>query len=232
MLMRLKKILRRFGFDIVRYRSFWHDTAVPLNPRTILDIGANNGAFAKKMRALFPTAHIYSFEPLHDCFEQLEKDMQEDSHFKAFNVALGTYSGESVIQRSSFHPSSSLLPMSTLHKTLYPKSAGMSEEKITVARLDDIARNISIEEPLFIKMDVQGFEAEVIKGGTEMLKRASLVLMETSFVPLYENQPLFGDIHRLMQELGFEYRGRAEAHYNQKTNELLYEDSVFVRKIK
>ena len=230
MLMHVKRFLRKFGFDVVRYRSFGDDILTPLAPKTILDIGANNGKSAQEMRKRFPHAQIYSFEPLQDCFRELTKKMAGDKNFQAFNVALGKESGESVIKRSSFHPSSSILTMSNLHKTLYPKSAGMSEERITIARLDDTVRDIKIEKPLFIKMDVQGFEAEVIKGGSETLKHAELVLMETSFVPLYENQPLFGDIHTLMQERGFEYRGRAESHYNKNTNELLYEDSVFVRK--
>lgn len=228
--MHIKKLLRRLGFDIVRYRSVWDDVIGPLQPRTILDIGANNGVFAHEMRSRFPEATIYSFEPLRDCFEELNLRMQGDTKFRAWNVALGAESGEATIQRSSFHPSSSLLPMLNLHKELYPKSAGSSEEKIIVARLDDIAADIEIEQPLFIKTDVQGFEAQVISGGQQTFSKAQAILIETSFVPLYEGQPLFSDIHAQLTQLGFEYRGRGDTHYNPHTKELIYEDSLFIKK--
>jgi hypothetical protein len=57
-------------------------------------------------------------------------------------------------------------------------------------------------------MDVQGFEDRVIAGGLRTLERASVLWVETSFVELYEGQPLFADIHDRLRDLGFEYRGR------------------------
>jgi len=110
-----------------------------------------------------------------------------------------------------------------------PKTAGVQIETIHIARLDDVAKDISIKGKVVIKIDVQGFEDKVIAGGTETFKRASLILIETSFVELYEGQPLFGDIHDQLRALGFSYYGSAAEHRNQKTGELLYQDSIFVR---
>jgi FkbM family methyltransferase len=230
MLMTIKKFLRSYGYDIIRYHSFYDRDLKPLGIQTILDIGANTGEFSKEMRTLFPDAEIYAFEPLKDCFETINTKTAGDTKFHRYNIALGETNGDSVIQRSSFHPSSSLRTMAPLHKELYPKTKDSFEEKIQIARLDDVMRDTLLKTPIFIKMDVQGFEDSVIRGGTETIEKASVLQVETSFVPLYEKQPLFGDIHAQLQALGFSYKGTSAQHRNPKTGELLYQDSIFVRK--
>lgn len=228
--MRIKKILRRLGFDLVRYHSFWDDVAQPMGIRTILDIGANEGVFSIEMRKRFPDAFICAFEPLHDCFEELNRRMAGDERFMSFNAALGEEKGHTEINRSASHPSSSLLPMAGLHKVLYPHSAEHTKETIEMERLDDLMQGVSFESPALVKIDVQGFEASVIKGGRETLKRCDIIVVENSFVTLYEGQALFGEIHDLLKELGFSYRGRSETHYDPHTKEPIYEDSVFIKR--
>jgi FkbM family methyltransferase len=227
--MTVKNILRSLGYDVVKYHSFWDDIARPRGIKTILDIGANDGAFAKRMRAQFPQARIFSFEPLHDSYEKLVHAMHGDEKFRAWNVALGEKSGEAIIHRSASDPSSSLLPMAALHKKLYPHSAAHTDEKIRVERLDEVLSQEDLELPMLVKIDVQGFEESVIRGGKNIIRTADMVLVENSFVPLYEGQALFGEIHDLLRSLGFSYRGRSETHYNQRTKEPIYEDSVFIR---
>ncbi len=227
--MQIKGLLRKRGYDLVRYRSFWDDVAKPLQPQTILDIGANDGAFAERMRKQFPNARIISFEPLKDAYEALNKRMEGDKNFVAYNIALGESAGQTVIHRSASNPSSSLLPMGALHKKLYPHTAEHTDETIEIKRLDDVLNPQTLQKPLVIKIDVQGFEAGVIRGGQKIIKTADIVLVENSFVTLYEGQALFGEIHELMQQLGFSYRGRSETHYNEKTREPIYEDSVFMK---
>lgn len=228
-MMQVKKLLRRFGYDVRYYYPFWETVVLPRDITIILDIGANNGEFSKEVFAHIPHAEVYAFEPLSDCFATMQKALGHNPRFHGLNTALGDTTGQTTIQRSSFHPSSSLRTMAALHKTLYPKTAGAETETIRIARLDDIAKDIRLSGNLMIKLDVQGYEDRVIAGGTEIFKKASLVLIETSFVELYEGQPLFGDIHDQLKALGFSYRGAAAEHRNQKTGELLYQDSIFVR---
>jgi FkbM family methyltransferase len=226
--MRIKNVARRFGWDIIKYHSFWDDIAKPRGFKTILDIGASDGSSAKALRARFPKAQIYSFEPLEDSYKQLVASMAGDEKFSALQVALGETQGETVIHRSASMASSSLLPMASLHKKLYPHSAAHTEETIRIERLDDALKGIHLEKPLFIKIDVQGFERSVIKGGAEIIRTADVVLIENSFTTLYEGQALFGEIHDLLRQLEFVYRGRSETHYNATTKEPIYEDSVFI----
>lgn len=227
--MTLKKLLRRFGYDIRYYYPLWETEVLPRNIGTVLDIGANTGEFSKEVFAHLPHASVFAFEPLADCFAKMQSALRGNPRFVGFNVALGEASGETQIRRSSFHPSSSLLPMAALHKDLFPKTARETLETIRIARLDDYLPQMQLEGNVMIKMDVQGFEDKVIAGGTEVFKKTSLVLVETSFKELYEGQPLFGDIHDRLRNLGFSYRGAAAEHRNKKDKTLLYQDSLFVR---
>lgn len=229
LVMNIKNVLRRSGYDAVRYHPFWETFVAPLGIKNILDIGANVGMFAQDVRSRFPNATVYAFEPLPYCYTKLLETMRGDANFHSWNVALGSAPGTVTMDQSSFHPSSSIRSMSALHKELYPKSAELTSVSVEVARLDDLMRTVDLTGPTLIKMDVQGYEDEVIKGGKETIRRASILIIETSFVPLYEGQPLFDDIYRSVQELGFSYRGRRETHYSRITDLPIYEDAVFIR---
>lgn len=229
MLMKLKHLLNKFGYDVKRYHPVFELVTKSLNIRTVIDIGANVGNFSKEMRNRFPDAHIYAFEPLPDCFATIRERFANDKNCTLFPVALGDNAGESMIERSSFHPSSSLLHMSTLHKKIYPKTKDLTQETIQLARLDDLVDASLLAETILTKIDVQGFEDKVIRGGKNVLSRSSLIIVETSFIPLYENQPLFGDIHNILTPLGFSYYGDMGRHYSPLNGKMLYEDSLYIK---
>jgi len=194
------------------------------NIKTVLDIGANVGQFVKEIRERLSEAQIYSFEPLKECFEKLLKI----DGLKAFNFALGDKEGVVEMNKSRYSPSSSLLQMSDAHKTLFPHTKEHSPEKIEVKRLDDIKLNLKPE--ILIKVDVQGFEGKVIEGGAETFKKAKVILIENSFVELYQDQPLFDKIYQKLKSLGFEYQSSKEQKINKHTGEVISEDSIFVRR--
>jgi len=229
MLMPIKKVLRQFGCDVVKYRDFWKTVVRPRGIKTLLDVGANKGLFARDFRAHFPDVFIHSFEPLPSVFSELEKIMAEDAHFRAWQIALGAETKDVVMHQSSFHPSSSLLRMAALHKKLYPKSAEHTEIAVQVERMDDVLAEEKLDRPIMMKLDVQGYEADALRGATKTLTQTSIILCETSFVPLYENQPLFGDIHDLLRAHDFSYHGSYERHFDPITHTPIYEDSVFLK---
>lgn len=225
----IKKFLRHFGLDIVFYRSVFDKALEKYNIDTVLDIGANAGQFAEEIHKQLPRAKIYSFEPLKDIFLRLQEKTNTIPNFKAFNIGLGEKNGSAEIERSSFSLSSSFLPMGTLHKKLYPKSAETYKETVDVRRLDDVTGEMNLSGNILIKIDVQGFENAVINGGKATISKAKVLLLETSFVELYVGQPLFDDIYRLLKPLGFKYIGRQNQHWNKAGDEIIYEDSVFVK---
>ena len=201
-----------------------------VNIRTVIDIGASKGRAAEEFHMLFPEAYIYSFEPLPDCFAMTQERMKQVRRFKAFNIALGDSLGEVVMHRSSYSLSSSLRPMANLHKELFPVTAGQKPLIVTVDTLDHALSGYNLEENIFVKIDVQGFEDKVIAGGSNILRRASVILIETSFQELYSGQPLFDDVYRLLRELGFEYHGSWAPELKSPVDgQLLQQDSVFIR---
>ncbi|MEK7628440.1 MAG: FkbM family methyltransferase [Patescibacteria group bacterium] len=227
--MPLKRFLRRFGYDIRRYHSLSDTVLRHHDIKTVLDIGANDGHWSAEMRLLLPRAQIYAFEPLADCFKRTDTTLHGNSRAKAFHMALGAEDGSTEIERSSFHPSSSLRRMTQLHKDLYPKSAESTREKITIRKLDSIMKDLELTPNILIKMDVQGYEDKVIEGGKETFRKAKVVITEAAFDPLYVDQPLFGTIHDMLSVLGFSYHGNCAEHFSPKTGKRLYEDSVFIR---
>lgn len=197
-----------------------------LDIRTVLDVGANDGAFAGDIAAKLPDAHVISFEPLRDVYEELRRRCPPP-RFRAYNFALGDADGRTQIRRSRFSPSSSLLPMLELHTSAFPHTTEEGVDDIEVRRLDSL--DLRIEPNLMVKLDVQGYEDKVIKGGAETIKKAVCVLTEVSFEPLYAGQPLFEDIQAMLRELGFEYKGSWQQLPDPRDGRILQADAIFLK---
>ncbi len=197
--------------------------------QTVLDVGANVGQFATAARAILPDATIYSFEPLPDCFLELERRMSRTGKFRAFNVGLGADRGELQFNRSSFAPSSSFRKMAALHKQNYPWTVGSEPVNVKVETLDGLAATLDLVDPILLKIDVQGYEDRVLAGGKATCSRAAAIIVEVSFETLYEGQPLFDDIYRSLTGMGFVYKGDLDETAERKTGRNLYADAIFLR---
>ena len=73
-------------------------------------------------------------------------------------------------------------------------------------RLDTFAAGRVLAAPLLIKLDLQGFELEALKGGVELLQRTNYVLAETVFESMYQGEPLFHELLSFMSSVGFAFR--------------------------
>ena len=119
--------------------------------------------------------------------------------------------------------------MQELHKRNFPFTAGQSKETVKIRRLDDCAKELTIENEILVKLDVQGAEDKVIGGGRSLIQRAKVLIVETSMDSLYEGQPLFADIFKLLDGLGLRYKGALSQAFSTLDGSVLYADSVFVR---
>jgi FkbM family methyltransferase len=200
-----------------------------LGIRTVLDVGGHTGESALQFRSILPEAMIYSFEPLKDCFAELERNVAGRPNHRAFNVALGDSRGTAEIHRSGYSASSSLLPMADLHKSAYPFSAESTRELIQVETLDSLAPSLKLEPAILMKIDTQGFEKSVLQGAAATLPRIKLIIVETSFGELYSGQPRFPEIYRLLETAGFEYIGSWDQFLNPKDGTPLQQDAIFLR---
>ncbi|XWK85981.1 MAG: FkbM family methyltransferase [Phormidium sp.] len=195
--------------------------------KTVLDIGANTGQFVSYIRDILPDARIYSFEPLADCYKELIANFGNQPNFEGFNLALGNQTGRVEIHRNEFSPSSSLLNMAPLHKEAFPYTQKEVIQPVNIAKLDEFVANLNLEKPILIKIDVQGFENEVIMGGINTLVQAEVLIIELSLEPLYEGQMLFDEIYQKLVSLRFVYRGNIGQIINPQDGRILQVDAIF-----
>ena len=238
--MGFKKYIHRFtrglGFDFYALKDKSDGELLRLrwlkemNIQTILDIGANEGQFALMIRKLLPKAKIYSFEPIPDCFAKLKMNFKTDSNFEAFNVACGDEGAVIEMNINKFSPSSSFLEIDELHVQNFRHTANSVKQQIPVKTLDGLSAELNLVKPYMIKIDTQGYEDKVIKGGSTLISGAAVVFVELSYRPLYKGQSLFDDIYNKMLHLGFEYHGNTEELLSPVNGSVLQSDGIFIKR--
>ena len=209
--------------------DMWAWLAATRKIRTVLDIGANDGSFAEFLAKRFNAASTHVFEPVPACLPALKARRRRIRDLRIHNVALADTRGRQRMFQNNYVPASSLLRVSQVTKDEFPQT-GM-EEPITVdvARLDDILRADSLEKEIFIKLDVQGMEGGVIAGGRRVFGIADCVLIEMSFVEMYEGQPLFEEVHAQLMGLGFCFAGMKNQVRSPRTGQPLFLHGLYVR---
>ncbi len=233
----LKKLLRKFGYDISRYKSDPHKASrVQKLLRSykidiVLDIGANTGQFAEFLRKDAEySKKIMSFEPLSSAFSLLKEKAERDLNWVVFNTALGDMNGTSQINIAGNSQSSSLLEMLPTHLKSAPQSSYRGKETIEVKKLDSIFDDLcSANNTVYMKIDTQGFENKVLEGAENALQRIHSVQMEMSLVPLYQGELLFEELYSLMKEKGYSLVTILPGFSDKKTGQLLQVDGIFHR---
>lgn len=227
----IKKCIHSLGWNISRFteadrnRLEW---LKKMDIRTILDIGANRGQFACSIHEVLPGATLHSFEPLNDCFLELQARTHHIEGMKYYNCALGEEEKTVFINRNEFSPSSSFLLPTDDMRRIFPYTAKTQREEVRQCSLDGILENTLLERNVLIKIDVQGYEQAVIAGGRKTIGEAAAIIVETSIAGLYEGQPLFEDIFLVLRELGFSYSGNLEQMRSPKDGSILEVDAIFI----
>jgi FkbM family methyltransferase len=229
----IKKPLNALGVDVVKFRPQYalgeYAYLTTLGIKTVIDAGAHEGEFARMIKKLLPAANVISFEPLPDTFQQLENSMRGVAGWRGFNCALGDASASVQMHHNDYTQSSSLLPMADLHKEAFPETTHETTETVEVKRLDDILADLKLEAEILVKIDVQGYEDKVITGGEKVIGAAKAIIIEVSFRKLYEGQPLFDDIYRLLCERGFVYYGNLYQLLSPVDGCALQADALFIK---
>jgi FkbM family methyltransferase len=207
---------RRFGYSLVVAPSrgagpptwdVWDWVRDSTQIQTIVDIGANDGAYAEYLAGFFRPKVVHAFEPLQSCQAQLEALRQRLPHLTIHPIALSDAPGEATFFAHDFGPASSLLQVSQAMRRVFPETDRATRATVTMARLDDILPVASLEHDILVKIDVQGVEDRVIRGGSAVFSAAKVVLVEMSFVPMYDDQPLFEEVHGLLETCGLRLAG-------------------------
>lgn len=170
----------------------------------IIDGGANKGQFALAAAQRFPMADIYCFEPVPDVYKILANNVKKFPKIHPYNRAVGSITGKIPFYRNELTPASSAMPMleNNNRPNCDPNRSNIIE--VDILRLDDFIMDFDMRRPILLKLDVQGYEKEVLKGAEKTLNRVNYIILETSFCKLYENQPLFDELHEYIKNFGFE----------------------------
>lgn len=204
----IKGISNALGWDIVRYPPKIMKDRITLmnhyNIDTIFDVGANRGQYALEMRKFGYKKRIVSFEPLKSAFAELSKAVKKDNAWQAENIAFGNYSGQSTINIAGNSVSSSLLNMLSVVEEHAPEARYVGKETVEVRTLDEILpKYVKADNRLFVKIDAQGFEKQVLEGGNGSYHLIKGFQIELSLSELYEGAPLYTEIIAILQEKGF-----------------------------
>jgi FkbM family methyltransferase len=189
------RVFKKFGFTIVPLHETWdHQRANVLsryNPEIVFDIGANVGQWYLSFREVNQSAVVYSFEPDWRAFLELEKlhESRKDANWFIVNKAIGAETGKSTMSLWDVAGGSSSLKELTSDGELFTGQTQSSFDvvEIDVCSLDDFIRdNLPEFTKGFLKLDVQGFELEVLTGATNaLLGTIELIEIEIPFRPIY-----------------------------------------------
>jgi FkbM family methyltransferase len=234
----LKQILKKARIEIFKQNisnsSLFQLKAVLdlLSIDVVLDIGANEGQFAKDICGMGFSGKIVSFEPLSSARVKLLKLSEMHKNWYVHEqVAIGGFNGKIEINISGNSVSSSILPMLDSHKSAAIESEYIGSEFVSKARLDDVFKNyVNLGSNSFIKIDTQSYEWEVIMGATETLKSAKGVICELTLVPLYSGQKLWREIIDTLEKMDFKLWAIQKGFTNPITGQTLQMDAIFIKK--
>lgn len=217
MLIKLLRLLRRARYARALLHgvaaAVEHQALIRRNPcATIVDVGANRGQFSLVCRQALPSCRIIAFEPLATAAAVFKRVFRGDDQTLLIESAVGTKDGKAPMHVSKREDSSSLLPIGAGQSEVFPETAESHQLEVVVAPLSKFLSADEIARPAMLKIDVQGFEREVLAGSLPLLRSFDHIYVECSFVELYVGQALITEIVTLLDEHGFSLSGIYNLH--------------------
>jgi FkbM family methyltransferase len=198
----------------------------------VLDVGANTGQFGRVLRSVY-AGRISSFEPVAKSFQELQVKIGSDRDWHAYNFALGSSEGTQTIHVSASSVFSSLLKSNDYCASKFGQRAvGSREELIRIRRLDAVLDELAADgsfRKIFLKLDTQGFDAEVFKGLGSRLDDVRVLQSEISLIPIYENMPHWTESIALYESAGFGVAGMFPVNWD--AGRVVEYDCLLTRKI-
>jgi len=169
------------------------DLANAIGMDVVYDVGANVGTWTLLALATNPHVRVEAFEPLPQHHAGFARNVNGAPAVTLHPIALGSANGTAAMHVTDYSDASSLLPLADASRVDFQLEE-ISQVDVSVRRLDDYRAERGLPPPDLIKLDVQGYELEVLKGAPECLRTAKVVLSEVSFLEYYHGQCLFHDL--------------------------------------
>jgi FkbM family methyltransferase len=182
------------------------------NIKTIIDVGAHKGRVSRTLHVMFPKATVYAFEPNISLHNEI-KDKIDKSKLTLTDYALSDTPGNKILYLTENSALTTTLPFITPGVRDGIKIKTIKQE-IKSTTLDLYFKKIKTHDGIFLKIDTEGAEGLVLKGGEKFLKRVAIIHIETYFKKMYKDQLVFAEIYDYLRSKGFTFTGVAsESHF-------------------
>ena len=200
-----RSLLRGLGYELKRVSKsppalidFLDSRAVDL----LIDVGANRGQFGSRIRAQGYSGAIVSFEPIKEAFAELQRVAARDKAWRVFNHGLSDAPGEAMINITENSEFASLHAQTPAAIAFAASARITAAQPIVLKRLDELPDELDGHN-VFLKVDTQGHEKQVLDGAGALLKRFCGIQLELPVTPLYQSTWTMAEAFKYMQEKGF-----------------------------
>jgi FkbM family methyltransferase len=203
------------------HRGVWqHLKKLGFAPATIIDIGAHHGLWTKEIAGFFPGANHFLFEALPGKDKLIASNCDGIS-YTLFNVLLGAEERTAVPFHAMETGSSVFAETSLVERTVL---------ELPMTTVDLVLRNQPIKGPVLLKLDVQGYELEVLAGARALLAQTDFVCMEVSLLQYNQGAPLIHEVLHQMNAFGFALFDILGKMRKSADSGLIQMDVLFIRK--
>ncbi|MEI8349047.1 MAG: FkbM family methyltransferase [Candidatus Omnitrophota bacterium] len=194
-----------------------HISSLGYSPPIIIDVGAAGGTPA--LLNIFPDAKYIWIEPLKEFESHLNK-LSKRYNGQVIIAAAGKLSGVSVITISPDLYGSSLS---------YDNSNESTLREVNTIRLDDLIEEHNLKNNILLKVDVQGYELEVLEGAQHVLQVCEVVILEVSLFKFQRDYPDFSEVVEYMKKRNFVVYDIVDGHNRPLDGALAQKDVLFVK---
>lgn len=200
-----RPFLNRRGIDVVPHGRYpFRAHLRRLGITLILDVGANVGQFVESVRRAKFAGRIVSFEPVKQAFDQLSQKAAKDERWLAVHSALGAKAGKSIINVSCHTTMSSFRAIKSDFVAAHSWAGISGTEIVPVTTLDAVfCKYVDPSDRVLLKIDVQGFEDQVLLGSSQSLPYIAAVQLEGAITPTYQDEPELLEYLIVLRRHGF-----------------------------
>ncbi|HTD66615.1 MAG TPA: FkbM family methyltransferase [Candidatus Limnocylindria bacterium] len=191
-------------------------------------MGANEGDFIRATTRLANPSAVFAFEPLPSCQPALSKLLASVRGGQLICAAVGAATGEVKLHcTANTYMSSVFPPQRGIDSSYADGDYGVVQQlSVPQVKLDDaIPPGMHID---LLKVDVQGYEMEVLRGATRTLKETGALLIEVNYTPHYKGAVSFDELHAFLNAVGFHLHGISTPYFDDIRP--LWADAMYVRK--
>jgi FkbM family methyltransferase len=234
----IQGVLRGLGLEVRRAKNANLEPFVLKNilaatgASIVLDVGANLGQYGDSLLHEGFEGTLISFEAIPDVHARLVEHAKTRSRswLVAPCAAVGSAKGQVEMNIAGNSVSSSVLPMMPAHLDAAPQSRYVQRQLVDIGRLDELSEALlPATGDIFIKVDTQGYEMEVLKGASGLFGRTVALQLELSLVPLYDGAPTIAQMISFADANGFELFNLIPGFRDKRSGRLLQADGFFVR---